>query len=321
MDAVVATHGLTKFYGGRTIALSDVSLRVPRRAVYGLLGPNGAGKTTLLRLLVGLQLPTAGRVDVFGEPMTPDAAHLRARIGFLPTSPRFPPHMTSVEYLEFVGRLFGLGAEERRRRLANLIRAVGLLDATDRPIRAFSTGMVTRLGVAASLMNDPELLIWDEPASGLDPEGRHSILELIRQLGRERTVLVSSHILADIDRVCDSVGVLRHGKLVFQGTVREMKRFTRRQGVYLEAEGDVETLLSALAANLTLPVERKGPGALVRFPQEGDYADGVARVVQAVRDAGLELVTIRSAGDEIEDAYLELLEEESSRGFSNAFDA
>ena len=161
------------------IAVNNANFTVEEHAIFGFLGPNGAGKTTTIRLMLGLIRPTAGEVKVFGEKMTPSSSNLRKKMGYLPTNPEFPPRMTPITYLDFVGKLFHLGREERMKRLSNLIRSVGLLGDSSREISSFSTGMLTRLGLAAALMNDPQLLISDEPTSGLGPAGRKSTLELI----------------------------------------------------------------------------------------------------------------------------------------------
>src|SRR5438094_9816920 len=163
VDLVVETQRLTKIYQNRNIALNDVSLRVEPGTVLGLLGPNGAGKTTFLRVCLGLHRKTAGWVKVFGRSMTPNSASLRRRIGYIPTNPQFPKGMTPISYLDYMARLFGLPAEVRKPRLAGLIRAVDLLAASGDKIENFSNGMVARLAVATSLINEPDLLIWDEP--------------------------------------------------------------------------------------------------------------------------------------------------------------
>src|SRR5262245_52451492 len=164
---VVETYRLTKFYSHRQIALNDVTLSIEPGWVLGLLGPNGAGKTTFLRLILGLHRPSAGWVKVFGKAMHANAADLRRRIGYIPTNPMFPSGMTPITYLDYVARLFGLPADVRKPRLASLIRAVDLLPVSGEPIAGFSNGMTSRLAVAASLINEPELLIWDEPTHGL----------------------------------------------------------------------------------------------------------------------------------------------------------
>src|SRR5437899_10783165 len=198
---VVETTRLTKIYQNRQIAINDVSLAIEPGHVLGLLGPNGAGKTTLLRIVLGLHRPTAGSVKVFGRRMSPNAADLRRRIGYIPTNPQFPRGMTPINYLDYMARLFGLPLDVRKSRLASLIRAVDLLSVSGDPIAAFSNGMTARLAVATSLINEPDLLIWDEPTHGLDPEARRSMLELIKTLAREKTLIVSSHNLGDIDEV------------------------------------------------------------------------------------------------------------------------
>src|SRR5438874_10838764 len=184
-DLVVESTRLTKIYQNRQIALNDVSLTIEPGCVLGLLGPNGAGKTTLLRLILGLHRPTAGVAKVFGRRMSTNAADLRRKIGYIPTNPQFPRGMTPITYLDYMARLFGLPAEMRKPRLASLIRAVDLLAASGDSISGFSNAMTARLAVAARPINEPELLIWDEPTHGLDPEARRSMLELIKILGQE----------------------------------------------------------------------------------------------------------------------------------------
>src|SRR5206468_1025077 len=215
-------YKLTKIYQNRQIALNDVTLRLEPGCVLGLLGPNGAGKTTLLRLILGLHRPTAGWVKVFGKTMTPNAADLRRRIGYIPTNPQFPRGMTPITYLDYIARLFGLPADVRKPRLASLIRAVDLLPVSGEKIAGFSSGMTSRLAVAASLINEPDLLIWDEPTHGLDIEARRSMLELIKRLAHEKTLIICSHNLSDVDEVCNHAAVLSQGQLIFQGSLQDL---------------------------------------------------------------------------------------------------
>jgi ABC-2 type transport system ATP-binding protein len=317
---IIETENLTKIFDGKLIAVNNANFSVEKGAVFGFLGPNGAGKTTTIRLLLGLIRPTAGEVRVFGERMTPGSSRLRGRVGYLPTNPRFPPRMTPIKYLDFVGRLFNLGREERTNRLSNLLRSVGLLGDSSREIAGFSTGMVTRLGLAAALINDPDLLILDEPTSGLDPAGRRSTLELIAELGKEKTILVSSHILGDIDRICSNVGVISDGKSIFSGSMKDLKKLTRSHVIRLEMEGDLGRLCEAL----------RGSGWVVGFETRGDYgvditfasdmrmADAVKEVTNLVSKLGLDLISLASSTSSIEDAFMGLLQEEESRGFLRA---
>src|SRR5437870_3366391 len=237
-DLVAETVRLTKIYQHRQIALNDVSLRIEPGTVLGLLGPNGAGKTTLVRLLLGLHRPTAGWAKVFGQRMTPNAADLRRRIGYIPTNPQFPHGLTPITYLDYMARLFGLPADVRKPRLASLIRAVDLLAVSGEPIAGFSNGMTARLAVATSLINEPDLLIWDEPTHGLDPEAHRSMLDLIETLSREKTLVVSSHNLSDIDEVCNHAAVLSRGQLIYCGSLQDLKGRMRRNHYELDLEGD-----------------------------------------------------------------------------------
>ncbi len=314
---VIETHNLTKIYGNKYIALNGINLRVPQGSVFGLVGPNGAGKTTTIKLLLGLHSPTAGTVRLFGERMTTNAAHLRRRMGFLPTNPRFPEDMTPITYLDFVGKVSGLPKEVRKPRLAALLRAVDLLSAASQKVEGFSTGMTTRLGIAASLINDPELLLWDEPTAGLDPEGRKYTIELIEELRQDKTILVSSHILSDIERVCDHIGILSEGKLIFSGPVREMKRLTHSNAIELELDGDMDGLCSRLAMSDADIQWERGHGSLrLHFAEGDDVVVKLGQVLQIVAEADVTLVAINSLRDEMVDVFIRLLEEERSHGFS-----
>src|SRR5438270_7157558 len=246
-ELVVESFKLTKIYQNRQIALNDVTLRLEPGCVLGLLGSNGAGKTTFLRLLIGLHRPTAGWAKVFGKTMTPNAAALRRRIGYIPTNPQFPRGMTPITYLDYMARLFGLPADVRKPRLASLIRAVDLLGVSGQPIAGFSNGMTARLAVATSLINEPDLLIWDEPTHGLDPEARRSMPELIKALRREKALVVSSHNLGDIDEVCNHAAVLSHGQLIYFGSLQDLKGRMCRNHYELDLEGDQKAITKAAA--------------------------------------------------------------------------
>jgi len=238
-------------------------------------------------------------------------------MGFLPTNPRFPRDMTPITYLDFVGKLSGLPKEVRKPRLAALLRAVDLLPTASQKVEGFSTGMTTRLGIAASLMNDPELLLWDEPTAGLDPEGRKYTIELIQELAQDKTILVSSHILSDIERVCDHIGILSQGKLIFSGPVREMKQLTRSNAIELELDGDMDGLCSRLAMSDADIQWERGHGSLRLTFADGDaVAVRLGQVLQMIAEADVTLVAINSLRDEMADAFIRLLEEERSHGFS-----
>ena len=317
---VIEIENLTKIFGEKLIAVNNANFTVEEHAIFGFLGPNGAGKTTTIRLMLGLIRPTAGEVKVFGEKMTPSSSNLRKKMGYLPTNPKFPPRMTPITYLDFVGKLFHLGREERMKRLSNLIRSVGLLGDSSREISSFSTGMLTRLGLAAALMNDPQLLILDEPTSGLDPAGRKSTLELIAELGKEKTIFVSSHILSDIDRICTDVAVISNGRCIFSGSMKEMKKSTRSHVIRLELEGDVGKFCEALkTTKWASSFETHGDYSVdITFDPAMPMADAVKEATNLVSRCGLDLISVTSSTSSIEDAFMELLRGEESREFLRA---
>lgn len=324
-NLIVETGKLTKIYQDRQIAINDVTLQIEPGCVLGLLGPNGAGKTTFLRLVLGLHRPTAGWVKVFGKPMNPNAAHLRRRIGYIPTNPQFPSGMTPITYLDYMARLFGLPSDVRKPRLASLIRAVDLLGHSGEPIAGFSNGMTARLAVAASLINEPELLIWDEPTHGLDIEARRSMLELIKTLAREKTVILSSHNLGDIDEVCNHAAVLSRGQLIYSGSLQDLKGRMRRNHYELDLEGEQKAL--AKASQVIKGMQEFKLAALrqrrleLRMAEDANNASALANVFMTLADNKITLISIRSVGQATEQAFLDLVEKEESRGFARAYQA
>ncbi|MBX7105777.1 MAG: ABC transporter ATP-binding protein [Gemmataceae bacterium] len=324
-DLVAETQRLTKIYQNRQIALNDVSLRVEPGTVLGLLGPNGAGKTTLLRLILGLHRPTAGVVKVFGQTMSPNAASLRRRIGYIPTNPRFPRGMTPITYLDFVARLFGLPRNMRKPRLAGLIRAVDLLPQSGQSIAGFSNGMTARLAVAASLINEPDLLIWDEPTHGLDIEARRSMLDLIKRLAADKTLILSSHNLLDIDEVCNHAAVLSRGHLIFSGSLTELKGRIRKSAFELDLEGDQKSITKVVTALKTASdfksVTLRQRRLELRLTDEAFAPAALANVCMSLADNKVNIVAVRTIGQQTEQAFLDLVEKDESRGFTRLYTA
>jgi ABC-2 type transport system ATP-binding protein len=320
---VVETSHLTKIYQNRNIAINDVSLTIEPGCVLGLLGPNGAGKTTFLRLILGLHRPTAGWAKVFGELTGPNAASLRRRIGYIPTNPQFPKGMTPITYLDYIARLFGLPASERKPRLASLIRAVDLLAFSGDDVSAFSVGMTARLAVAASLINKPDLLIWDEPTHGLDIEARRSMLELIKTLAHEKTLIISSHNLSDIDEVCNHAAVLSQGQLIFQGSLQDLKGRIRKNHYELDLEGDQKAITKAIAglknASDIKQVILRQRRLEVKFNEEVLNTAVMAHLFGVLSENKVSIVSVRSVGQQTEQAYLDLVEKEESRGFARLY--
>lgn len=243
--AAIRCAGLSKSYGSAQ-ALKGLDLTVPAKSVFGLLGPNGAGKSTTMKLLTRQIAPTAGQAWVAGVPITGRTIDVRSRIGYLSEQPAFYSWMTGYEFLSFIGELFGLAATERRKRCEELLEMVGLTRAARKKIGAYSHGMRQRLGIAQALINQPEVLFLDEPVSALDPLGRKEVLELLAQLKGTCTVFFSSHILADVDRICDQVAVLHHGKLLVQASTQELKERYAQPVISIELETEARTLADLL---------------------------------------------------------------------------
>jgi ABC-2 type transport system ATP-binding protein len=217
----IRIEGLTKRFGP-VQALAGLSLAVEPGLVFGFLGPNGAGKTTTIRILAGLACAGAGQAWIDGLEVTKDPRGVSRLIGYLPQEPSFYPWMTAREFIDYVGRVFGLSAAEREQRTEALLDLAGLAEAAGRRIGGFSGGMGQRLGIAQALVNRPPVLLLDEPVSGLDPAGRRELLQLIERLRGQCTVFMSTHILADVERVCDSVGIISRGQLVVEAPQQEL---------------------------------------------------------------------------------------------------
>ena len=244
--SAIVCRGLTKRYG-RLIALQNLDMVVPEGSVFGFLGPNGAGKTTAIRILATLSHPSEGEASVAGASVTGDPGRVRQAIGYLPQEVAFPKWMTGIEYLVYAAELSGVPAKERRPRAAAALSQVGLADAGKRRVGGYSGGMRQRLGIAQALIHRPPVLILDEPVSALDPLGRRDMLECIAGLRGEATVFFSSHILDDVDRVCDQVAILSGGKLVAQENTVLLKERYAQPVFVLEIVGSAEPLATKLS--------------------------------------------------------------------------
>ncbi len=213
---MIRIENFVKAYG-RVHALDGLSLNVEPGVVYGFLGPNGAGKTTTMRILSGLARPDNGRAWVLNQEITQSGSDIRSLIGVLPEEPAFYPWMTAREYLrDFIAPLYGITGQTAKKRSAEMLEKAGLTEAADRRLAGFSRGMRQRMGLAQALIHNPQVLLLDEPVSALDPAGRKEVLDLIEALRGSTTILLSTHILADVERVCDVVGIINKGRLILQ---------------------------------------------------------------------------------------------------------
>lgn len=221
-ELVIETHGLSKTYKD-IAALKSLDLTVSKNSIFGFLGPNGAGKTTTIKLLLGLAKPTAGSATVFGHDIVHDNVEIRQRVGYLAQDPRYYEHMSARETLRYTAHFFFTGPEkEIEARVTDTLELVGLRDKADRPIKGFSGGERQRLGIAQAQINYPDLLILDEPAASLDPQGRRDVLEVMEKLRKHTTIFYSTHILADVQRVSDTVAILNQGQLVAQAPIEQL---------------------------------------------------------------------------------------------------
>jgi ABC-2 type transport system ATP-binding protein len=278
--------------------LDRLDLKVETGEVFGLLGPNGAGKTTTLKLLFRLIFPTSGTARILGKPL--DDLSVRFRIAYLPENPGFYEHLTAQEFLNYVASLFGLSLAERRRRVGQLIDQLGLEASRNLPLRRFSKGMIQRLGIAQTLLNDPEVVFLDEPMSGLDPLGRREVREVILGLKeRQKTVFFSTHILSDAETLCDRVAVLHHGRLQGCGELNKILGLGV-SSTELVLEGPSAEVMAALMPYAS-SVIRTGERVRLEIPEENE----VQRILEVILRGRTKLVSVNPVKRSLEDYFLQ----------------
>jgi ABC-type multidrug transport system ATPase subunit len=307
MDPVIEVEGLRKEYrrlrGRRTVAVDGLDLAVPQGGVFGFLGPNGAGKTTTIRCLLGLVRLTGGRCRLLGQ--EPAGLHrVIGRVGSIVESPTMYPRFSGRRNLELLGRISGIG----RARVALALEEVGLAERADDQVKTYSLGMKQRLGIAGALLKDPEVLILDEPANGLDPAGIVEVRELMRRLGREgRTVFVSSHILGEVQHTADRVAILARGRSVAVGPVQEVLSAGRAAGLLVRLD-DVPAGLQILGE---AGIEARVDDGVIKV---GLPPAEAARVTRTLADRGLYLTELRADEADLETVFLELTGGASTEG-------
>jgi ABC-2 type transport system ATP-binding protein len=296
-------------------ALDGLNLEVEPGTVFGFLGPNGAGKTTTIRILTGLAHATSGHAWVLGKEVTADGRDIARHIGYLPEEPAFYPWMTPREYLDYVGRVFGLSADERSSRTKELLALAGLEEAAKRRIGGFSRGMRQRLAMAQALINRPQVLFLDEPASALDPMGRKEVLEFIENLHGQCTVFMSTHILADVERVCDTISIIHRGKLVIAGPREALLAQYAIPAFELEVDPQTPTGLVPWSEALKQQpwVNSVSVDGLVARVVVNDVDIAKHELLALITSGGLILTRYEMTRPSLEDVFLHLIGQEEAR--------
>lgn len=292
----IETTGLTKSYGSRILAVDDLNLTVRPGEIYGFLGSNGAGKTTTMRMLMGHTTPSSGTATVLGERPGSEAA--LSRVGALIETPAFYPYLSGRDNLRVMARYSRAASKAR---IEVVLEQVGLAARGRDKFKGYSLGMKQRLGVAAAMLEDPELLILDEPTNGLDPEGAAEMRKFISSLRGEKTVLFSSHTLGEVEQICDRVGIIRHGKLVANGTIKEL---TGEEGLLL--------IVTPLEKAAKIVRDLEGVESVTAEDRQLRVSTNPARAPEIVNElvaAGVRVSEVRRTSRTLEDVFLELVQE------------
>lgn len=312
MKFVIETTSLIKKYGS-LVAVDKLDLKVKADTIHGFLGPNGAGKTTTIKVLVGLLKPDGGSVSVLGQELGWDKPDLRSRIGYMPELPKLPKHLKGTELLDIYGRMCGMTKEEREKQIPKLLDMVGLKERGNDLIGKYSKGMQQRLGMAQALLNEPELVILDEPSLGLDPSGMVEVREIMKEMAKEGvTIFLSSHLLNEVQQVCTHVTIINKGAAVASGT---LKQISEKVGGPVTIEAEVDKLSDAVIKKVEeLPfvtdVSKDGKKLLVEVKTREDVR---SQVSQAIAAGGGIVISMNLRGESLENVFMDLLAKRKRR--------
>jgi ABC-2 type transport system ATP-binding protein len=306
LHSVLNVSNLTKYYG-KFKALDSVSLTVDEGCVYGYLGPNGAGKTTTIRIMLGLLKPNQGEVQIGGVNPSKDPVRALRSVGYASELPALQPFFTAEQLVDLMGRMFGLTSQTRKERAKSLLDLVGLKEWANKKIGKYSKGMVQRLSVAVALINDPTIMIMDEPTIGMDPEATSQFRSLFMGLSKKgKTIFISSHLLDEVQRICTHVGMINKGRIVFNGPIDQvLEAFTQRWVVDAELKEMTETIVSSLKAlEFVEDVKVQGNMLTIELKEKKDVRGEISSEI--FRQKGV-LLSLNLRKITLEDAYLQAL--------------
>ena len=313
MDLAIEIVNLTKRYG-RLTAVDRLNLSVGANTIHGFLGPNGAGKTTTIKVLVGLLRPDEGTVRIFGQEVSGDKPDVRLKIGFMPELPKFPKHLKGLELLDIYGRMYGMSQQQRKDQLPKLLESVGLKGREEDLIGKYSKGMQQRLGIAQALLNDPELVMLDEPSLGLDPVGMVEVRELIKNVAKEgMTVFLSSHLLFEVQQVCSHVTIINKGVALVSDTIENVSHKTKAP-VMLQIE--VTKLTKTIIENLkklSFITDVKTEDNKLNIPLE-TKDDVRPQISETITNSGGTIVSMNLIRQSLEDVFVQLVGEAEGEG-------
>ena len=309
-ELVISTQGLSKAFG-EVHALKSLDLRVPQKSIFAFLGPNGAGKTTTIKLLLGLLKPTSGSGQILGMDIVRDSVDIRANIGYLPQDARFYEHMTARQTLEYTARFFYAGPQsEIDKRVNDMIELVGLEGKADRPIKGFSGGERQRLGIAQAEINYPDLLILDEPAASLDPQGRRDVLEVMSRIRKYATIFYCTHILDDVQKVSDQVAIVNQGELVTQAPIQELLAGTGDAIYSVTLKGDIQSAYTQITQQPWVSgIESSQNGGGITWQVSvTDEAAAEDQLMTLLVSNGLKVSNFSRKEQNLEDVFINIIE-------------
>ncbi len=315
MSVVIETEGLSKIYEGAlkgqdVHALTDLDLSINEGEIFGYLGPNGSGKTTTIKMLLGLIFPTAGNIKILGSEDI-SASEIRMQIGYLPEGAYYPDFLRGDEVLEFYGRLYGLRGAKLKQRVDQVLEEVGMTHARKRLLRGYSKGMRQRIGLAQALINDPQILILDEPTTGLDPIARKEIRDILARLrDRGKSLLISSHELLEVEMISDRVGILFEGKLQTLGTIKEL---LSDRDLNIEIAGADDTILERLAQKGLVTDDKVGDRVRLRVAEQVSSFDALA----ILKEENVTLLSVAPRRETLEDLFVRVVGDAQSKRSTN----